>query len=428
MTLFWALAAALTAAALAFLLPPLLRRRTAAPDDRVAANAAIYREHLEELAADLQRGAIGKAEFEQASREIERRIVAEHAAGGPQAAGHRPLLAVAITIGLGLPLLAGIGYWKLGNPEGMQNVAAGADEAHRLSGAQMEALVERLAERMEQKPDNAEGWALLGRSLNSLGKHERAAAAYAKAVQLLPQNADVLADYADALAMAQGRNLEGEPFALVKRALTVDPDHVKALALAGTAEFERHNYAGAIAYWERILKVVPPDSEFSRSVIGSIEEARGLAGTAGAAQSPTAKTAAAKAAAPDKATAAPSKAAKAPATGVSLAGTVSLDPAVAAKAAPGDTVFILARPASGSRMPLAIARITVAQLPYRFTLDDSMAMAPGATISSQAQITVVARVSKAGSAAPQKGDIEGSTGPVAPGASGLAIVLSRVLD
>ena len=148
MTLFWALAAALTAAALAFLLPPLLRQRTAGPDDRVAANAAIYREQLEELAADLQRGAIGKEEFERASREIERRIVAEHAASGPQAAQHRPLLAAAIAIGLGLPLLAALGYWKLGNPEGLQNVATAADEAHKLTGEQMEALVERLAERV----------------------------------------------------------------------------------------------------------------------------------------------------------------------------------------------------------------------------------------------------------------------------------------
>ena len=107
---------------------------------------------------------------------------------------------------------------------------------------------------------------------------------------------------------------------------------------------------------------------------------------------------------------------------------MSLDPSLAARAAAGDTVFILARPAAGSRMPLAIARVTVAQLPYRFNLDVSMAMAPGATISSHAQITVVARVSKAGSAAPQKGDIEGSIGPVAPGASGLKIVLSRIVD
>lgn len=408
MILFWSLAAALTVAALAFLLPPLLRRRAAAPDDRTAANAAIYREQLEELAADLQRGAIGREEFDKASREIERRVVAEHAAAGPQAAQYRPLLAAAIAIGLGLPMLAGLAYWQLGNPAGLaEQAAAQADAAHQPGAVQMEELVETLAKRMEEKPDSAEGWALLGRSLNALGKYERSAAAYARAAQLLPQNADVLADFADALATARGRNLEGEPAALVQRALAIDPDHVKSLALAGSAEFERRNYPGAVAYWERILKVVPPDSEFTRAVTGSIAEARALAGVAAAA---------------------PVTGAKKPAANLSLAGTVSLDPSLAAKVAPGDTVFILARPATGARMPLAVARVTVAQLPYRFTLDDSMAMAPGATISKHAQIMVVARVSRAGSAAPQKGDVEGSIGPVAPGAAGLNIVLSRVLD
>ena len=423
MILFWSLAAALTAAALAFLLPPLLRARTAAPDARAAANAVIYREQLEELAADLQRGAIGKEEFERASREVERRIVAEHAAGGPEAAQHRPLLAVAVTIGLALPLAAGVGYWKLGNPEGLQGVAAPTGEGHQVTGAQMEALVERLAARMEQTPDDAEGWALLGRSTRVLGQYARSAAAYAKAAKLLPKDPDVLSDYADSLAMAQGQSLEGEPLALVKRALEADPNHIKALALAGTAEFDRKNYAGAIAYWERIQKSVTADSEIARSVAGSIAEARQLGGIAEAPEKGTKAEAKVQAKA-----AAPAEAAKAPAAGGALTGTVSLDPALAAKAAPGDTVFVLARPASGSRMPLAIARITVAQLPYRFTLDDSMAMAPGATISSHAEVVVVARVSKAVSAVPQKGDIEGSSATVAPGASGLKIVLSRVVD
>jgi cytochrome c-type biogenesis protein CcmH len=421
MIAFWSIAAVLTAAALAILLPPLLRARAAAPDARVAANAAVYREQLEELAAELQRGAIGKEEFERASREIERRVVAEHAARAPEAARHGPMLAVALSLALGVPLVAGLGYWSLGNPEGLRAAAAEGAEGHQITGAQMEELVEKLAARMEQQPDLAEGWTLLGRSLGALGRYERSAAAYARAAQLLPKDADVLADYADALAMARGRSLEGEPFALVKRALDADPNHVKALALAGTAEFDRRNYAGAIAYWERILKVVPPDTEFARSVHGSIAEARAMGGVAEA--PPKAGKAA------DKARAAPAQSAKAaPAQGTAVSGTVSIEPSLAGKAAPGDTVFILARPAAGSRMPLAIARVTVAQLPYAFRLDDSMAMAPGANISSQAEVTVVARVSKAGSATPQKGDIEGSIGPVAPGASGLKVVLSRVVD
>ena len=79
-------------------------------------------------------------------------------------------------------------------------------------------------------------------------------------------------------------------------------------------------------------------------------------------------------------------------------------------------------------MPLAVKRITVAQLPYVFTLDDSMAMAPGRTISSASQVVVVARVSKSGTATPEKGDVEGASAPVAPGASGIQVVLSHVLD
>lgn len=126
--------------------------------------------------------------------------------------------------------------------------------------------------------------------------------------------------------MARGRKLEGEPFAIVKRALEIDPEHVKALALAGTAEFERRDYAAAIGYWERVLKVAPPQSEFARSVAESIAEARTLAGGAVAQKGNQA-----------------------------LQGVVSIDPALAARLSPGDTVFVLARPVSGSRMPLAVA-------------------------------------------------------------------------
>jgi cytochrome c-type biogenesis protein CcmH len=415
MTLFWALAAALTAVALAFLLPPLLRRRSAAPDARVAANAEIYREQIEEIGAELQRGALTQEEFQRASREIERRIVAEHADSGPAPATHRPPLAAAIAVGVLLPLMAALAYWQLGNPEGFSGAASKAE--HTVTQEQVESLVQRLAARMEQTPDDAEGWMLLARSLSVLGQHERSAQAYARAVQLSPNDAGMLADYADTLAMARGGNLEGEPLALVQRALKIDPQHVKALALAGTAQFDRGDYAAAIGYWEQLLKITPPESEFARSVAGSIAEARSLAG------GPIAK------AKPPAAAATPATpATPAPGRGQSLQGTVSIDPALAARLSPGDTVFVLARPVSGSRMPLAIARTTVAALPYRFTLDDSMAMAPGATISSHAQVVVAARVSKSGSAAPAKGDVEGASAPVAPGAVGVNVVLSRIVD
>jgi len=358
MTLFVALAAALTAAALAFLLPPLLRRRTAAPDARVAANAEIYREQLEELGSELQRGALTRAEYERASREIERRIVAEHATGAPEEARHRPPKAAAIALAVLVPLAALVGYWQIGEPRALNPQATRPDDPQQLL-----ALVDRLAAHLKQKPDDADGWALMGRALVSLAHYERAAQAFARALQLTPDNRELLVDF------------------------------IKVLALAGRAEFEQRNYAAAIGYWERILPFAPPESEFARTVAESIAEAKSLAG----------------------------------ATAASVRGLVALDPALRGKVAPGDTVFVLARPADGSRMPLAVTRTTVDKLPYEFILDDSMAMAPTARISGHSSVVVLARVSKSGNPAPQKGDVEGMSAPVAPGAANVRVVISKIV-
>src|SRR6185369_1259501 len=251
------------------------------------------------------------------------------------------------------------------------------------SPQEMEALIQQLADRLEKSPGDANGWALLARSLAVTGRHTQAARAFARAAQLAPDDKDLLVEF------------------------------VQSLVLAGRAEFEARNFGAAIEYWERALPFAPPDSEFARMVREGIAEARAQGGAA-----PPPKEARAEAKNPKKAAA--------PAGGIT--GTVRLDPAVAAKASPGDTVFILARPASGPRMPLAVTRITVAELPYSFKLDDSMAMAPGATISSHSEIVIVARVSKSGGPTPGKGDIEGISGTVAPGASGIKVVLSRIID
>ena len=360
MILFYVIAAALTAAALLFLLPPLLRSRSTPPDARVAANAAIYREQLEELAAELQRGAITKEEFERGSREIEHRIVSEFGVpSSPQPAGWPRNTAAALAVGLLVPLVASLGYWQLGEPRALNVLAT-----QQIDMKQLPSLIERLSEHLKKAPQDAEGWMLLARAQASLSRYAPAAQAYARALQLLPENRELLVEF------------------------------VKTLALAGRAEMEAKNYAGAIDYWERILRFAPPESEFARTVEGSIAEARLLGGSAMA----------------------------------SLQGIVSLDKAYKHRISPGDTVFILARPADGTKMPLAVLRTTVEKLPYAFTLDDSMAMAPGAKLSNHAKVVVSARISKSGKAAPQKGDIEGSSAPVAPGATGVRVVISKTLD
>jgi cytochrome c-type biogenesis protein CcmH len=91
-------------------------------------------------------------------------------------------------------------------------------------------------------------------------------------------------------------------------------------------------------------------------------------------------------------------------------------------------VFVMARPADGSRMPLAVTRVAVRDLPYAFRLDDSMAMAPGAKLSLHPHVVVTARVSRSGQPAPSKGDLEGRSAAIAPGTSGVSIVISKVIE
>jgi cytochrome c-type biogenesis protein CcmH len=247
---------------------------------------------------------------------------------------------------------------------------------------------------------------MLGRSYYVLNRFDDAARAYERAVALMPDNADMLADYADTLAVTQGRSLDGKPLEMVERALAIDPKQWKALALAGTAAFDRKDYKSAIGYWERMKGSVPPGSELARSVDQSIAEARALGG-AGAAT---------------KASAPPSPPAPAKAA---IAGIVKLSPAMAAKAAPDDTVYIFARAVEGPRMPLAIMRKQVKDLPADFALDDSMAMTDAARLSGFGEVVVGARVSKSGNATPQSGDLEGQSPPVKVGAKDVAIVIDR---
>jgi cytochrome c-type biogenesis protein CcmH len=403
MTAFAIIAVLLAAGALALVLPALLGRR-AARDGATsnALNAALYRDQLRELEADLAAGLLDAGRYEEARREIERRLLEDVGAEAPSPAA-RPGRATAVAVGIALPLASALLYLAVGNPLAL---GPAADPAHAHAGnlQQLEAMVERLAARMRESPEDAEGWAMLGRSYAVLGRHAESAAAYANAVKRSEPDAQLLADYADALAMAQGRNLLGEPERIVAMALKLDPDNVKALALAGTAAFEKRDFGGAVAHWERILKLVPPDTELAESVRSSVAEARRNA--AEARGGPGRQAAAA-----------------APAAGVS--GTVRITPALAAKAAPGDTVFIFARPADGSRMPLAVVRRQVRDLPAAFSLDDSTAMSPAAPLSAHERVVVGARVSKSGSPTPAAGDLEGLSAPVRLGQSGIVVTIDR---
>jgi len=400
MTAFVALGALLVAGALLFIVPPLLRRGARTGATRDAVNVAVYRDQLRELDADLRAGTLASDQYERAHREIEARLLADVDKGDAPKNPPRGSRAAAIALGLAVPVCALAIYFAVGNL-GALAPDAGRDMArHGMSEQQFEALVARLAVRLKDNPEDAEGWMMLGRSYSVLGRFGESAEAYAKAAARMPRDAQLLADYADALAMAQGRSLQGEPEKILVRALAIDPLNVKARVLAGTAAFNRNDYSGAIRHWERILDALPGESEMAQRVQASIAEARAL----GAGPKPILG--------------------KSPGR---VRGVVKIAPQLAAKVGPGDTVFIFARAEQGPRMPLAILRKHVRDLPAEFTLDDSMAMSPASKLSGHQRVVIGARVSKSANATPQPGDLEGLSAPVKVGAEGVSVTIDTEL-
>ncbi len=403
--MFWIAAVLMVAGACMFVLPPMLRERTfGAHTDPAALNLAVYREQLRELDAEREAGTISFEQHRVARGELEQRVLNEAGvAGGTNVqAVTKASRRSAVMVGL---LIAGVAlgiYWGLGSPGSLEPGASQSVSSqgnHAMSAQQIAALVEGLSARLKSNPEDGEGWAMLARSYGVLGRHQDALLAYQQAVKRIDGNAALLVDYADTLALMRGRKLAGQPYDLVKRALVIDPRNLKALALAGTAEFDGGNPAGAIEHWEKILALVPADAPFARSIAGSIEQARKQVG--GLVPTSTGSR--------------------------SVAGTASLSPAVSGKVDRADTVYVYARAAEGPRMPLAIMKRTAADLPFEFRLDDSMAMGGGLKLSQAAQVVVGVRVSKSGSATPRSGDLEGVVGPLKPDGSPITVVVDRIV-
>lgn len=404
MTTFLLLAAAMLAIVTLVLLLPLLRRRNpAATASAETVNIGIYRDQLRELGEDLASGTIDRGRYDEARDEIERRLLDDTRDSSAPAAATPPKHATATVIAVAalLPLAAGGIYLAVGSPESLSPQST--DSAHGVTPQQVEQMIARLSERLKEQPENAEGWAMLGRSYAALDRFGEAASAYAEAVKRIPDDPQLLVDYADVLAMSRGRNLVGEPETLINRALALDPANGKALALAGSVAFQKKQYPAAVAHWQKLLAMLPPGSEMATAIQDSVKEAQALAGGA-AARTPRPAVAPAAAAA-------------------RVAGTVRLSEALKSKVAPGDTVFIFARAANGPPAPLAILRRQVSDLPADFVLDDTLAMAPGMNLSGFPEVIVGARISKSGTASRRPGDFEGFSSTVKTGATGLIVTI-----
>ncbi len=285
MILFWLICAVLIAIGLAFILPTLLQR--SAPDESPAenkeANVDVYRDQLSELEADRAQGLISPEQYQLDRDDIERRVLEDVAAIGDQSKQAKSVVAArapVYAIAFGVPTIAVVLYLLLGNSaalSGQTTSLADKPPGGPMTQAGIEANVAALAKRLEQNPNDAQGWSMLARSYLNLEKYNEASNAYAKATALKADDADLLLEYAFVLAMTNDRQLSGQPRELINKALQIDPENAKALELAGSAEFQTKNYDEAIRYWQKLLGKSPPNSELTQSVNERINEAKSLA-------------------------------------------------------------------------------------------------------------------------------------------------------
>ena len=405
MLLFGASALLMLLAATFVVVMPLLRR----PEQSgvVAggeANLQILRDQMAELDADLGNGVLSREQYDSARSELERRVLDESRnrdEQGARANAPRRWLAPAITL-LVLPAAAVALYWQIGSTDGLDVEAYVQRQASEITPEKVGEMVVRLEQHVAQNPDDAEGWVMLGRANKALQNFDAAASAWARAAELQPGDPNILTDYAEALGLAAQGDLSGEPTTLLARALRVDPNQAKALALSGSAAFARADYQAAIDHWEALLALSEGDPQLTEALQAGIAEAKGRLEPVAAADSATGE-----------------------AGPVAITGTVSLSSQLAQAAQPADTVFVFARAADGPGMPLAAQRVKVGDLPYRFRLDDSMAVMPGRKLSDADRYVVGARVSKSGVANRSSGDLEGFSKPVEAGASEISVVIDQ---
>ena len=410
MAAFWIVAAAMAAMALAFVLVPLLRpRRAAAPSDRDA-NLEVLRGQRREIDADIAAGTLPADAREEALAELVGRAADDL---GPESAAPakpqaRPV-ALAAGIAIAFPALAFGLYLWLGSPRAIDAVAAHSPQ--KVDEQQIVAMVESLAKKVKERPDDERGWQLLARSMASLGRYQESAEAYAHVVKLVPNDAQLLADYADVLGMAQGRRLAGKPAELIRQALAIDPVNHKALALAASEAADGGRIEESVRHWEKLKSLLEPGSEDARQVDAIIAQVRGMAGDSRQAtvdRKPDAKPASA-------------------AVASAVSGTVTLAKDLAGKLKGDEALFVFARAEGGPKVPLAVVRTSARELPLKFALDDSHAMAPGMNLSSAKAVRIEARVSRSGNAQPQSGDLVGTSAVIAPGTRDVGVTIDKVL-
>ena len=404
-TLAFALAAAVLVGIVLVLLGWPLLRGGRRPADRSPAplTQKILRDQLAELERDRAASLLSEEDYRRACEELQRRVLeeipgpsAENASGAPIAILPGGGRKTAIALLIALPLGTVAGYAWLGAPQAL------APAEPQMSRQAIGAMLANLEQKLKTQPDDAKNWVLLARSYKALGRFTDAAAAYAQGGALVDSDPSLLADYAETVARANDGRFDAKADRLIKRALALNPDEPQALFLAGAAAADRGDYAAVIKAWSRLLAQMDKNSDEARAVEAAINDARAKAGQGNIKKKPDA------------------------AQLESIRGEVRLKREYAGRVSPDDTVFIFARANEGSRMPLAVLRLRAGDLPYRFVLDDTLALPGGQKLSSQASVTVEARIAKAGAAQISSGDLYGTVAGIKPGATAVRLAIDQI--
>ena len=395
----------------------LLRQRPVVTHaSQAKANAKVYRDQIADLDREHESGHISDAEWQQSRDELSMRLLEDTSAqDDPVAKQEKPAFWTAVLVAVALPLSAVGMYMWVGEPDALNPMAVQSND--KVDPTQLLQMAESLAQKLNDKPDNLQGWVMLGRTYRTLEKFDASVQAYDRALKLSADD-DLKLERVEVLAMKSQGNFEGEPWNVIRDILQRDPQNYGALLMAGSASYSHEKFADALKYWQQARKPLAadnPDVPGLDEAIASVQQKLGM--PAQVAKGPSAQMNAAQtpAAAPSANTSG------AASTGLTVSGQVAIAEALKGKVKPSDVVFIYATPANGERMPLAIFKTTVAQLPLAFTLDDSTAMTPDRKLSGAGEVLVKVRVSKSGNAMPQSGDLAGTLGPVKVGAKGLKL-------
>nr|WP_262966357.1 c-type cytochrome biogenesis protein CcmI [Methylobacter psychrophilus] len=394
--LFLLIVSILILIAFLLILPPLWRKQPAQATDLDQRNILIAQNRLAELKESRQSGALSQAQYDEQLVDLEQALsddleIKSHVTS-TQSQG-RWLVYVLV---LGIPLLAGSLYLSLGNYQAISHSAEMAIDPDTLKLAEVNKMVAGLAEKMKATPDDAKGWIMLGRSYKALEQYPKAVEAFANAYRLLGDQVDIMLLYADAIAYASDKNLAGKPTELVFKALALEPDNMNALWLGGMAKAQQGDPATAIKLWRKLAALLPPESDAQKEInalLAKIEsrDAINRVSTPEATQSTQAANV----------------------VDIAIEVKVSLAPELQKSTSPDDTVFVYAQALSGPKMPLAIVRKQVSDLPLTVSLNDAMAMMPNMKLSNFAQVKLLARISKSGNAISQPGDLIGVIDQVA---------------